>query len=297
MTSLAATARLPESEQPLPVVRGVDDLRAQVAAWHRDGRTVALVPTMGALHDGHLALVRRARELADRVVASVFVNPTQFAPHEDFDRYPRDEAGDSRKLSSAGCDLLYAPTVRAMYPEGFATAISVGGPAEGLCGAFRPQMFGGVALVVTKLFLQAQPDVAVFGEKDYQQLMVIRRFARDLDIPVRVEGLPTVREADGLAMSSRNAYLSADERARAPELNRALLEAASALAAGAEAAGVLEAVRSRITAAGFGSIDYVELRDADTLEPVSRAARPARLLAAAWMGKARLIDNVLVIPA
>ncbi|QCO14112.1 pantoate--beta-alanine ligase [Azospirillum brasilense] len=296
MTSLAA-ARLPETEQPLPVVRNVDDLRAQVAAWHRDGKTVALVPTMGALHDGHLALVRRARELADRVVSSVFVNPTQFAPHEDFDRYPRDEAGDSRKLASAGCHLLYAPTVRAMYPEGFATAISVGGPAEGLCGTFRPHMFGGVALVVTKLFLQAQPDVAVFGEKDYQQLMVIRRFARDLDIPVRVEGLPTVREADGLAMSSRNAYLSADERARAPELNRALRDAASALADGAEAAAVLETVRARITAAGFGSIDYVELRDADTLEPVTRAERPARLLAAAWMGKARLIDNVPVLPA
>ncbi|QCN94418.1 pantoate--beta-alanine ligase [Azospirillum argentinense] len=296
MTSLAA-ARLPESEQPLPVVRSVDDLRAQVSAWHRDGKTVALVPTMGALHDGHLALVRRARELANQVVASVFVNPTQFAPHEDFDRYPRDEAGDSRKLASAGCHLLYAPTVRAMYPEGFATAISVGGPAEGLCGTFRPQMFGGVALVVTKLFLQAQPDVAVFGEKDYQQLMVIRRFARDLDIPVRVEGLPTVREADGLAMSSRNAYLSADERARAPELNRALRDAATALAGGAEATTVLEAVRARITAAGFGSIDYVELRDADTLVPVTRAERPARLLAAAWMGKARLIDNVPVLPA
>lgn len=296
MTSLAA-ARLPESEQPLPVVRSVDDLRTQVSAWHRDGKTVALVPTMGALHDGHLALVRRARELADRVVSSVFVNPTQFAPHEDFDRYPRDEAGDSGKLASAGCHLLYAPTVRAMYPEGFATTISVGGPSEGLCGTFRPQMFGGVALVVTKLFLQAQPDVAVFGEKDYQQLMVIRRFARDLDIPVRVEGLPTVREADGLAMSSRNAYLSADERARAPELNRALLDAASALAGGAEAATVLEAVRARITAAGFGSIDYVELRDADTLAPVTRVERPARLLAAAWMGKARLIDNVPVLPA
>lgn len=296
MTSLAA-ARLPESEQPLPVVRSVDDLRTQVSAWHRDGKTVALVPTMGALHDGHLALVRRARELADRVVSSVFVNPTQFAPHEDFDRYPRDEAGDSCKLASAGCHLLYAPTVRAMYPEGFATTISVGGPAEGLCGTFRPQMFGGVALVVTKLFLQAQPDVAVFGEKDYQQLMVIRRFARDLDIPVRVEGLPTVREADGLAMSSRNAYLSADERARAPELNRALLDAASALAGGAEAATVLEVVRARITAAGFGSIDYVELRDADTLAPVTRVERPARLLAAAWMGKARLIDNVPVLPA
>ncbi len=216
----------------LPVLRTVTDLRAQVAAWRSSGLTVALVPTMGALHDGHLALIRRGRELADRVVASVFVNPTQFAPHEDFDRYPRDEAGDAAKLASAGCDALYAPTVRGMYPEGFSTAIVVGGPSEGLCGAFRPQMFGGVALVVTKLFLQALPDVALFGEKDYQQLMVIRRFTRDLDLPVRVEGLPTVREPDGLALSSRNAYLSPDERARAPELNRALTAAAAALAGG-----------------------------------------------------------------
>ncbi len=286
----------PASTDTLPIVRSVEDLRAQVAAWRGQGGTVALVPTMGALHDGHLALIRRARELADHVVASVFVNPTQFAPHEDFDRYPRDEGGDAAKLASAGCELLYAPTVRGMYPEGFATSISVGGPAEGLCGAFRPQMFGGVALVVTKLFLQALPDVALFGEKDYQQLMVIRRFARDLDIPVRVEGLPTVREADGLAMSSRNAYLTADERARAPELNRALVEAAEDLSAGAESGAVLDAVRARLQAAGFGTIDYVELRDAETLEPVRGVDRPARLLAAAWLGKARLIDNVPVLP-
>ena len=281
----------------LPIARTVADLRAQIAAWRAAGQAVALVPTMGALHDGHLGLVRRGRELADRVVASVFVNPTQFAPHEDFDRYPRDEAGDSAKLASAGCDLLYTPTVREMYPAGNATAITVGGPAEGLCGTFRPQMFGGVALVVTKLFLQALPDVAVFGEKDYQQLMVIRRFTRDLDIPVRVEGLPTVREADGLALSSRNAYLSPDERARAPELNRALTAAATALAGGGEADGALTAVRSRIAEAGFGTIDYVELRDAETLEPITRVTRPARLLAAAWLGKARLIDNVAVLPA
>ncbi|MGF7173287.1 pantoate--beta-alanine ligase [Azospirillum doebereinerae] len=280
----------------LPVLRTIADLRALVAAWRAEGLTVALVPTMGALHDGHLGLVRRGRELADRVIASVFVNPTQFAPHEDFDRYPRDEAGDSAKLVSAGCHALYAPTVREMYPDGFATAISVGGPSEGLCGTFRPQMFGGVAVVVTKLFLQALPDVAVFGEKDYQQLMVIRRFTRDLDIPVKVEGLPTVREADGLALSSRNAYLSADERARAPELNRALTAAAAALTGGAEVDGVLTAVRGRIAEAGFVSIDYVELRDAETLAPVSRVERPARLLAAAWLGKARLIDNIPVLP-
>jgi pantoate--beta-alanine ligase len=241
--------------------------------------------------------VRRARELATRVVASVFVNPTQFAPHEDLDRYPRDEAGDAAKLASVGCDLLYAPTVREMYPQGFATAVSVGGPAEGLCGRFRPQMFGGVALVVTKLFLQASPDFALFGEKDYQQLMVIRRFTRDLDIPVTVVGVPTVREADGLALSSRNAYLTTDERARAPELNRALSMAAAALTGGIDAADVIKAAKERIAAAGFGAIDYVELRDAETLEPVARVERPARLLAAAWLGKARLIDNLPVHPA
>lgn len=281
---------------PLPVARTVADLRAQVAAWKAAGLRVALVPTMGALHDGHLSLVRRGRELADRVVASVFVNPTQFAPHEDLASYPRDEAGDAAKLASAGCDLLYAPSVAEMYPAGFATAMSMTGPAEGLCGAFRPQMFGGVALVVTKLFIQAAPDVAVFGEKDYQQLQVIRRFVCDLDIPVRVEGVATAREPDGLALSSRNAYLSADERARAPELNAALRQAAEALRGGAAAAEALAAARDRILAAGFGAVDYVELRDAETLAPMQALTGPARLLAAARLGKARLIDNIAVEP-
>lgn len=281
----------------LPTLRTVPDLRARVAAWKAAGERVALVPTMGALHAGHIALVERARALADRVVASVFVNPTQFGPAEDFAKYPRDEAGDAAKLAAAGCALLYAPAVESMYPPGFATAITVGGPSAGLCGAVRPHFFGGVAVVVTKLFLQCLPDVAVFGEKDYQQLQVIRRMVRDLDIPVRVEGLPTVREADGLAMSSRNAYLSADERTRAPELHRALAAAAAALATGDDAAVVIDQARARIAAAGFGTIDYVELRDAETLEPVDRADRPARLLAAAWMGKARLIDNVPVATA
>lgn len=287
----------PDNTATLPVVRTVADLRARVRAWHAAGETVALVATLGALHAGHMALVARARELADHVLASVFVNPTQFAPHEDFAKYPRDELGDAAKLAAAGCELLYAPTVAEMYPQGFCTAVTVGGPTEGLCSATRPHFFGGVALVVAKLFLQTQADVTVFGEKDYQQLQVVRRMARDLDIPIRVEGLPTVREADGLAMSSRNQYLTDDERARAPELYRALTDAAAAIAAGAPSVPELARVRGRIEAAGFGTIDYIELRDADTLVPVDRADRPARLLAAAWMGRARLIDNVPVVAA
>jgi len=280
----------------LPIARSVAELRARVAAWRRAGASIALVPTMGALHEGHLALVRRGLELADQVVASVFVNPTQFAPQEDFDRYPRDEAGDAGKLAGAGCGLLYAPTVGEMYPEGFCTAITLGGPAEGLCGAFRPQMFGGVALVVTKLLLQAQPDFAIFGEKDYQQLQVIRRLTRDLDIPVRVAGVPTVREADGLAMSSRNKYLTAEERAHASELYRTLSETAAALAEGAPAGAILERAMAKLAAARFSKIDYLELRDAETLLPLQRVSRPARLLVAAWLGAVRLIDNLPVEP-
>ena len=280
----------------LPIVRSISELRAAIAGWRKAGETVALVPTMGALHEGHLALVRKGRELAGRVVASVFVNPTQFAPHEDFARYPRDEEGDATKLAGAGCHLMYAPSVAEMYDAGRATSIVVGGPAEGLCADFRPQMFGGVAPVVTKLFLQVQPDFAVFGETDYQQLLVVRRFARDLDIPVEVVGLPTVREPDGLALSSRNAYLGADERARAPELHRALIEAAAALAGRAEIAATLEAARARLAAAGVEPIDYVELRDAEILAPLAALDRPGRLLAAAWLGKTRLIDNVPAPP-
>ncbi len=279
------------------VVRTVEGVRAAIAAWRRAGETVALIPTMGYLHHGHLALVGRGRALCRRTVASLFVNPIQFGPAEDLERYPRDEAGDRAKLQAAGCDLLYAPGVAEMYPSGFATAVTVTGVTEGLCGAARPLMFGGVATVVTKLLLQTLPDVAVFGEKDYQQLLVVRRFVRDLDIPVRIEGLPTVREPDGLALSSRNSYLTAVERVQAPTLYRTLGWAAERLCEGAQAGPVLAEAAERILAAGFSRLDYVELRDAATLEPLDRACRPGRLLAAAWLGRARLIDNVPVAPA
>lgn len=280
-----------------PMVRSVAELRTRVTAWRRQGDRIVLVPTMGYLHDGHLSLVRRGRELGERVVATIFVNPTQFGPQEDLDRYPRDETGDLAKLAQAGCDLAFLPTVAEMYPPGFATSIAVSGVAEGLCGAFRPQMFGGVALVVTKLLLQALPDTAIFGEKDYQQLQVIRRFVRDLDIPVAIAGWPTRREADGLAMSSRNSYLTPDQRAQAPALFAALTQVAAQLQAGVDAAPLLEAARERLLAAGFSKVDYLEFRDADTLAPLPRATRPGRVLAAAWIGRTRLIDNVPVAVA
>lgn len=278
----------------IDVVRTVADLRARVRDWRQAGLKVALVPTMGALHAGHLSLVRLGLEHADRVVASVFVNPTQFGPSEDFAAYPRQEAVDGALLASAGANLLFAPTVAEMYPDGFATAVSVADITDGLCGAVRPGHFQGVATVVTKLLLQALPDVALFGEKDYQQLQVIKRLVRDLDIPVRVIGASTLREADGLAMSSRNAYLSPAERAAAPALYRVLTTIADRVKGGEAAAAPLAWGREELAKAGFGPIDYIDLRDADTLAPLYRADRPARLLAAARLGKARLIDNIPV---
>ncbi len=280
----------------MPILRSVAALRSVVDAWHDAGLRVALVPTMGALHDGHMTLVGRGLQLADRVIASVFVNPTQFGPNEDFAAYPRREAGDAELLAGAGAHALYAPTVDEMYPDGFATTVGVSGLSEGLCGAFRPGHFAGVATVVAKLLLQARPDVALFGEKDYQQLQVIRRMVRDLDIPAAVVGVPTVREADGLAMSSRNAYLTPVERAIAPALFRALTEAAARLAAGAPVAEQEERARVAVLAAGFASVDYLELRDADSLARLDRLDRPGRLLAAARLGKARLLDNIAVSP-
>lgn len=282
------------AEPALPIVRDTAALRAATTAWRREGRSIALVPTMGALHEGHLSLVRAAKERCDRVVASLFVNPRQFAPHEDFERYPRDEAGDAKLLASAGCDLLYAPDRAAMYPPGFATNVIVSDVSTPLEGEYRPHFFGGVATVVAKLLLQALPDIAVFGEKDYQQLLVIKRMTKDLDIPVEIVGAPTIREPDGLAMSSRNAYLTPEERRTAGRLNVILHDAVKAARAGQPIADVEAESARHLTAAGFTDVDYVAIRDAETLAPVADLARPARILAAVWLGKTRLIDNMPV---
>jgi pantoate--beta-alanine ligase len=279
---------------PLPIARTVHDLRAQVALWRGGGETVALVPTMGALHEGHLSLVRLGREKADRVVASLFVNPTQFAPNEDFEAYPRSEPKDAELLASAGCDLLYAPSASEIYPEGFSTTITVAGVSRPLDGQARPHHFAGVATVVAKLLLQAAPDFGVFGEKDYQQLQVIRRLVRDLDLAVGIVGAPTARADDGLALSSRNAYLTADERKRAPRMHALLVEAAKALRAGAPVAEVEARGLAELAEAGFGPIDYFEARNAEDLSAVDPGPirGEVRLLAAAWLGRTRLIDNL-----
>ena len=280
----------------LPVVRTVSGLRAQVAAWRKEGLRVALVPTMGALHEGHLSLVRRGLEEADRVVASVFVNPTQFAPGEDFEAYPRGETRDAELLASAGCHLLYAPTAAEIYPEGFSTTVTVSGVSGPLEGERRPTHFAGVATVVAKLLIQAGPDAAVFGEKDWQQLQVIRRMARDLDLPVRIVGAPTLRDEDGLALSSRNAYLTPEQRPVAGVLNRVMKALAEAAAAGEPLAPAEQAAADVLLEAGFDKVDYIEVRHAETLEPLrpSVGGAPARVLVAAWLGKTRLIDNMSV---
>lgn len=279
----------------MAVARTVAALRQAVAGWRGGGQRVGLVPTMGAIHRGHLALVAAARAPCDRVVASLFVNPKQFGPAEDFAAYPRDEAGDLAAFAAGGVDLVYAPTVAEMYPPGFAANIRIGGVSEGLDGAHRPGHFDGVATVVAKLLLQCLPDAAYFGEKDYQQLLVVRRLVRDLDIPVRIEGVPTLREPDGLALSSRNVYLSPEEQRVAPLLYRTLCDAAVSLAQTPDAVEpVLEGGRETLSAAGF-AVDYLELRDAVDLSPLARLDRPGRLLAAARLGRTRLIDNIAVI--
>lgn len=276
------------------VVRSLARLREAVSGWRNGGEHIGLVPTMGALHEGHLALVRAAKARCPRVVVSIFVNPTQFAPHEDFARYPRDEAGDLAKLAAVGCDLVWMPDVTVMYPPGFATSIVPKGPAEGLESDHRPSFFIGVATVCTKLFNQVAPDLAVFGEKDYQQLCVIRQVVGDLDLPLEIVGHPTVREADGVAMSSRNAYMDPEQRAIAPAIYRVLEETAAAVARGTSIEEATSRGREELTAAGF-KVDYLAVRDAETLAPADRGSgRPLRVLAAAWLGQTRLIDNVAV---
>jgi pantoate--beta-alanine ligase len=276
----------------IAVIRDLDALRAQVAAWRKTGETIALVPTMGALHEGHLELVRLAKSKCSRAVVSIFVNPAQFAPHEDFDRYPRDEAGDLAKLKSVGCDRVWSPARSLMYPETFATRIVPSGAAEGLESDFRPHFFGGVATVCCKLFTQVAPDIAVFGEKDFQQLAVVTQMVRDLDLPLQIVALPTVREADGLAMSSRNAYLSPQERAAAPTLYRVITQVAEAAASGDVIAAAIAGGKAELEAAGF-KVDYLDVRDAATLAPLAGdRGGPVRVLVAAWLGKTRLIDNI-----
>jgi len=280
----------------IATVRTVKELRAEVAKWRKAGETVALVPTMGALHAGHLSLIGIAKNHATRIVASIFVNPAQFGPKEDFKRYPRDEAGDLAKLAQAGVDLLYIPHTAEMYPRGFATKVTLPSLTEDLCGAARPNHFEGVATVVTKLLLQCAPDVAVFGEKDYQQLLVIKQVVHDLNIPVQIVPGSIVREEDGLALSSRNGYLSAAERKTAPILHQVLSEAAAALANGEGCDAVTSAGRFKLEGKGF-RVDYVAVRDPETLAPLFGPIKgPARVMGAAYLGTTRLIDNVPTAP-
>jgi pantoate--beta-alanine ligase len=278
----------------MAVARRIAALREVVAGWKRAGERVGVVPTMGALHAGHMALAEAARRDCDRVIATIFVNPKQFNRPDDLSAYPRDEASDAAKLVEAGVDLLFAPPLEEVYPEGFQTKVSVPHLSDCLCGLTRPGHMDGVATVVAKLFLMTAAERAYFGEKDYQQLLVVRRMARDLDIPVEVVPVPTVRDADGLALSSRNALLTPEQRAQAPVIHRTLSAAAGKLAAGAAVAEVLAWGRAELAAGGVEKLDYLELRAADSLEELNGLDRPARLFVAGWMGAVRLIDNVAV---
>lgn len=273
------------------LIRDVSDLRATVAAWRQAGDAIAVVPTMGALHDGHLSLVRRAKADGARVIVTLFVNPRQFDRPEDLASYPRNETTDRAVLEPLGVDVLFAPPVDQVYPDGYATTVSVAGLSSGMCGDHRPGHFDGMATIGTKLFLMTGADRAYFGEKDWQQLQIVRRFVTDLNIPIQIIGVPTLREADGLAMSSRNQRLSAADRAIAPALHREMQAAAEALRTGDPDA--LTQARARIDKAGL-RVEYLDLRDPETLAPMDRLDRPARLLAAAWLGPVRLIDNIAV---
>lgn len=276
------------------VIRSAAALRDRVGTWKRSGMLVGVVPTMGALHDGHLSLARAARAQSDRVIVTIFVNPMQFNNAEDLKKYPRTEAQDLALLEAEKVDVLFAPGPEEVYPAGFATRVAVTGISEPMEGTFRPGHFDGVATVVTKLFEMTQAGRAFFGEKDWQQLQVVQRLVRDLNIPIRVIGCPTIREPDGLAMSSRNLRLTAAERAVAPALHRAMQEAAAAIRAGGRPAAALAEARQAVLAAGFSSVEYLDLRAAETLEPLAALDGPARIFAAAVLGEVRLIDNIAV---
>ena len=280
----------------MAIVRTIADLRQRIAAWRTQGLRVGLVPTMGGLHEGHLSLVRLASSKTDRVVATLFVNPTQFAPNEDFEQYPRDEKADSKLFAGAGAHLVFAPSIEEMYPEGHVTRVVVNGISDVLEGEFRPHFLAGVATVVSKLLIQSLPDVAVFGKKDYQQLCVIRAMVRDLDIPVEIFGGETVREDGGLAMSSRNLYLDENQRAVAPALNSALNRIAEAARAGSDVTAAYREATDGLIAAGFTKVDYLQLCNSETLKRLEKLDCPARVLGAAWLGKIRLIDNIGVFP-
>lgn len=278
----------------MQIIRQLDPLRTALDAIRKNGATIGLVPTMGALHAGHMELVKAAMAQCDKVVVSIFVNPTQFGAGEDLDSYPRQEAADAALLEEAGVELVWAPTVDQVYPDGFATNVSVSGVSSGLCGGSRPGHFDGVATVVAKLFNQVRPDAAFFGEKDFQQLAVIRRMARDLDFTHDIIGVPTVRDADGLALSSRNAYLTSEQRQQAVALPDVMRGAAEEISSGGDISAVLDEAKAKLLASGFHKVDYFELKHADTLEKMTVFARPARLLAAAHIGTTRLIDNIAV---
>ncbi|MBT7955497.1 MAG: pantoate--beta-alanine ligase [Rhodospirillaceae bacterium] len=278
----------------IEIVRTVADLRQRLAAWRQEDRTIGLVPTMGALHDGHFSLVDKAVQSNDRTVTSLFVNPKQFGPGEDLDVYPRDEVADAAALSERGVDLLFAPSVEEMYPDGAVTAVSVPGIGDLLEGGFRPGFFTGVATVVAKLLIQSLPHRAYFGEKDYQQLCVIRRLTKDLDLPIEIIACPIVREPDGLALSSRNAYLKAEERQAAPALHQALINSGKDIANGAAVAASVAAAKSELLNAGFTKVDYIAVCDPASLEELENVTGQARILGAAWLGKTRLIDNIAI---
>ncbi|MFY0610535.1 MAG: pantoate--beta-alanine ligase [Hyphomicrobiaceae bacterium] len=285
------------SASEVQIVRTTKELRDIVRAWRRDDHRIALVPTMGALHAGHLSLAEEGLKRSSRVIMSIFVNPTQFSPDEDLDSYPRTFDDDVAKFAQAGGHLIWAPTPGEMYPDGFATRVTPEGAANGLETDFRPHFFSGVATVCCKLFTQTLPDYAMFGEKDYQQLCVVRQMVRDLDLPLEIVGCPTIREDDGLAMSSRNAYLSTNERTTAVAIHTAITDVARQIETGTDIATACDEAAASLTSAGFGEVDYVAVRDAATLAPVDDVSdRPLRVLAAAWLGKTRLIDNVAAGP-